>query len=74
MENIKENKKEVPVTITYLDNSKSTVNVRVNSNQEVLTGIVDFSNNFTKIILALGIFGVFVSIINFWKKSLRNYE
>lgn len=70
----KENKKEVPVTITYLDNSKSTVNVRVNSNQEVLTGIVDFSNNFTKIILALGIFGVFVSIINFWKKSLRNYE
>lgn len=70
----KENKKEVPVTITYLDNSKSTVNVRVNSNQEVLTGIVDFSNNFTKIILALGILGVFVSIINFWKKSLRNYE
>lgn len=70
----KENKKEVPVTITYLDNSKSTVNVRVNSNQEVLTGIVDFSNNFTKIILALGILGVFVSVINFWKKSLRNYE
>lgn len=70
----KENEKEVPVTITYLDNSKSTVNVRVNSNQAVFTGIVDFSNNFTKIILALGIFGVFVSIINFWKKSLRNYE
>ena len=70
----KGNKKEVPVTITYLDNSKSMVNVRVNANQQVLTGIVDFSNNFTKIILVLGIVGVFVSIINFLKKSLRNYE
>lgn len=64
---------EVPVTITYLDNSKSTVKVKIKIKGNVPTGLTN-DNNSSKIILFVGFIGIVVSIINFWKKSLRNYE
>lgn len=66
---------EVPVTITYLDNSKSTVKVKIKIKENVPTGIIDDNNKqIPKILLFLGFVGVFVSAINFRKKFLKNYE
>lgn len=70
----KENKKEVPVTITYLDNSKSNVNVKIKIKENVPTGIIDDNYQMPKILLLVGIIGIFVSVINFRKKFLKNYE
>lgn len=65
---------EVPVTITYLDNSKSTVNVKIKIKDNVPTGIIDNNYQMPKILLFVGAIGVFVSVINFKKKILKNYE
>lgn len=65
---------EVPVTITYLDNSKSTVNVKIKIKENVPTGIIDNNYQMPKILLLVGFIGVFVSVINFRKKFLKNYE
>lgn len=65
---------EVPVTITYLDNSKSTVNVKIKIKENVPTGIIDNNYRMPKILLLAGVIGVFVSVINFRKKFLKNYE
>ncbi|KWZ94643.1 hypothetical protein HMPREF3224_01300 [Anaerococcus hydrogenalis] len=72
---LKLGEQEVPVTITYLDNSKSTVNVKIKIKKNVPTGIIDDNNQqMPKILLFLGVVGVFVSVINFRKKFLKNYE
>lgn len=65
---------EVPVTITYLDNSKSTVKVKIKIKENVPTGIIDNNYQMPKILLLVGFIGVFVSVINFRKKFLKNYE
>lgn len=67
-------KQEVPVTITYLDNSKSPVNVKIKIKKNVPTGLRSDNNNSSKILLFVGFVGIVVSLINFRKKFLKNYE
>ena len=45
---------EVPVTITYLDNSKSTVNVKIKIKENVPTGIIDNNYQMPKNLLLVG--------------------
>lgn len=65
---------EVPVTITYLDNSKSTVNVKIKIKENVPTGLTNDNKNSSKILLFVGFVGIVVSAFNFRKKFLKNYE
>lgn len=65
---------KVPVTITYLDNSKSNVDVTIKITENVPTGLSNENNNSSKILLFVGFVGIVVSVINFKKKILKNYE
>lgn len=65
---------EVPVTITYLDNSKSTVKVKIKIKENVPTGLTNDNKNSSKILLFVGFVGIVVSAFNFRKKFLKNYE
>lgn len=62
---------EVPVTITYLDNSKSEVKVKINIKENVPTGLNEQTKHTQKIILALGTIGILVSVLNIKKKFLK---
>ena len=55
---------EVPVTITYLDNSKSEVKVKINIKENVPTGLNEQTKHTQKIILALGTIGILLSVLN----------
>lgn len=61
----------VPVTITYLDNSKSEVKVKINIKENVPTGLNEQTKHTQKIILALGTIGILVSVLNLKKKFLK---
>lgn len=65
---------KVPVTITYLDNSKSNVDVTIKITENVPTGLSNENNNSSKILLFVGFVGIVVSAFNFRKKFLKNYE
>lgn len=64
---------KVPVTITYLDNSKSNVDVTIKITENVPTGLTNDKNS-SKILLFVGFVGIVVSVINFKKKILKNYD
>lgn len=64
---------KVPVTITYLDNSESTVKVKIKIEENVPTGLTNDKNP-SKILLFVGFVGIVVSVINFKKKILKNYD
>lgn len=64
---------KVPVTITYLDNSKSNVDVTIKITENVPTGLTNDKNP-SKILLFVGFVGIVVSVINFKKKILKNYD
>ena len=62
---------EVPVTIRYFDNSESVVNVKINIKEVVPTGFREQTHHTQKILLSLGLIGIFVCAINFKKKFLK---
>ena len=62
---------EVPVTIKYFDNSESVVNVKINIKEVVQTGLREQTHHTQKILLTLGLIGIFVCAINFKKKFLK---
>lgn len=61
----------VPVTITYLDNSKSEVKVKINIKENVPTGLNEQTKHTPKILLALGTIGILVSVLNLKKKFVK---
>lgn len=60
---------EVPVTITYLDNSQSTVNVKIKIEENVPTGLSDSGYLLPSIFLVFGTLASLVSLVNFRKNK-----
>ena len=65
---------EVPVTITYLDNSKSTVNVKINIKENVPTGLSDSGYFFLILLLGFGLVAGAFGLLNFRKERREYYE
>ena len=63
----KTGQQEVPVTITYLDNSTSLVNVKINISENVPTGLSDYGYSTSSILLLCGILLTFLSLVNYRK-------
>lgn len=67
-------KQEVPVTITYLDNSKSTVYVKINIKENVPTGLSDSGYFFLMLLLGFGLVAGAFGLLNFRKERREYYE
>ena len=65
---------KVPVTITYLDNSKSTVDVKIKIKENVPTGLSDSGYFFLILLLGFGLVAGAFGLLNFRKERREYYE